>query len=95
MSTYRTIVWVELTANTLSNRVETDFISDFIWNACLFGAEIDSGTGTTLMPCSTSCIEFIDGLTATRDNSLGFFISDLTPTAIREHSVDFCEILAF
>ena len=89
MSTYRTIVWVELTANTLSNRVETDFISDFIWNACLFGAEIDSGTGTTLMPCFTSCIEFIDRGTVAGNDSLGFLVSNLTPTAIREHIVDF------
>ena len=82
MSTYRAFVRVELTVNTLSNRVETDFVSDFIWNTCSIGAEVDGSTSATLMPSFASCIEFVDWGTVTGNDSLGFMISDLTPAPV-------------
>ena len=89
MSTYRAFVRVELTVNTVSNRVETDFITDIIWITCIIGAEIDSGTSTTLMPSFTSCIEFVDWGTVTGNDSLGFLISDLTPAPVGDHFINF------
>ena len=81
-----------MTVDAHSNRVEIDCIRDIIWITSIIGAEIDSGTSATLMPSFASCIEFVDWGTVTGNDSLGFKISDLTPTAIRKHIIDFGEI---
>ena len=82
MSTYRAFVRVELTVNTHGNRVETDFVSNVIWNTCSIGAEVDGCTSTTLMPSFASCIEFVDWGPVTGNDSLGFLISNLTPAPV-------------
>ena len=81
-----------MTVDAQSNMVETEFIKDIIWITCIIGTEIDSGTSTTLVPSFASCIEFVNWGTVTGDDSLGFLISDLTPTAIRKYIMDFGEI---